>query len=140
VSFDQIFFGVEGGDVAIDSRLAAARAALASGAAPRGLGDATLLPRHVDALSLDLVGRDFGEPFAAALPTEPVGDWGPRVLSGYGMHLVRVTDRSATALPPLADVSAEVLREWENDRRAAASEASYKRGRAKHDAVIEGQK
>jgi hypothetical protein len=41
--------------------------------------------------------------------------------------------------PPLAEVRAEVLREWENDRRVKASEASYARARARYNVVIEGQ-
>jgi hypothetical protein len=139
VSFEQILFEVNGSDAAIDARIAAARAALSRGSASASLGDETMLPRHVIATSLDLVARDFGQKFAAALESAPVGTWGPPVLSGYGIHLVRVTDRAAAALPPLAAVRADVAREWENDRRVAASEASYQRARAKYDVVIEGR-
>jgi hypothetical protein len=140
LSLDQIFFEVKGSDAFIDARIAASRAALARGAIPASLGDATMLPRHVDATSLDLVARDFGEKFATAVGAAPVGAWGPPVLSGYGIHLVRVTDRAAAALPPLAAIRAEVAREWENDRRVAASEASFQRAKAKYDVVIEGRK
>lgn len=139
VSFDQILFEVKGSDAAIDSRIAAARTALAKGAIPASLGDATMLPRRVAATALDLVARDFGEKFAAALETAPVGMWGPPVPSGYGIHLVRVSNRAA-ATAPLAAVRAEVAREWENDRRVAASDASYQRARAGYDVVIESRR
>lgn len=45
----------------------------------------------------------------------------------------------AAILPPLADVRAEVIREWENDRRTKASEASEARLLKQRDVVIEGK-
>ena len=40
-------------------------------------------------------------------------------MSGYGVHLVKLTDRKDGALPPLAEVRDAVVREWKNDRRKA---------------------
>lgn len=139
VSFDQILFEVKGSDSQIEARIAAARKALAAGTDPAKLGNPTMLPSHVDPSDLDLVARDFGEKFAVAVGQAPIGQWAPPVLSGYGVHLLRVTERTAAALPPLAEVRAEVAREWENDRRIKASEESYKRARAKYDVVIEAR-
>jgi parvulin-like peptidyl-prolyl isomerase len=70
----------------------------------------------------------------------PVGQWSGPIGSGVGVHLVKVTELVPPALPPLADIRAEVTREWENDRRVAANEASYTRARAKYDVVIEGKR
>jgi parvulin-like peptidyl-prolyl isomerase len=61
------------------------------------------------------------------------------VLSGFGIHLVRVSERVDAALPPLADIRAEVAREWENDRRNKAIEAKYARLLQQYDVVIEGK-
>jgi len=139
VSFDQILIEVKGSDDAIDARLAAARKAVMAGADPATLGDTTMQPHHVKAMALDLVARDFGEKFAAAAGKAPLGEWGPPVVSGYGIHLVKVTERISAALPPLADVRAEVTREWENDRRTKAREASYARLLKQYDIVLEGK-
>ncbi|MCX7054663.1 MAG: peptidylprolyl isomerase [Proteobacteria bacterium] len=70
VSFDQIFFG---SDAVTPQRLEQARAALARGADPGTLGQATLLPSRQDAMPIDLIARDFGEKFAAQLanPSHP---------------------------------------------------------------------
>jgi len=139
VSFDQILFEVKGSDAEIEARIDAARKAALGGADPASLGDATMLPRGVQSLALDLVARDFGEKFATAIAQAPIGQWGPPILSGYGIHLVRVSECRQAAPPQLAEVRAEVVREWENDRRIKASEASYARARARYDVVIEGQ-
>ena len=60
VSFDQVFF-----DPANSSpeAVAAAKAALTTGADPAALGQPTMLPRQVANSSLDLVARDFGGGF-----------------------------------------------------------------------------
>ena len=91
VTFDQMLIPAEGGDAAVEARIKAVQAALAAGRAPAALGETTMLPGHVAATPLDLVARDFGEAFAAALARAPVGQWGPPIVSGYGVHLVRLS-------------------------------------------------
>jgi hypothetical protein len=139
VSFDQILIEVKGSDADIEARIAAIEKAAAAGANPATLGDPTMLPHRVEATALDLVARDFGAKFAAAVGSAPIGKWGPPVLSGFGIHLVRVSERVDAALPPLAEVRAEVAREWENDRRNKAIEARYARLLQQYDVVIEGK-
>jgi hypothetical protein len=137
VSFEQVYFNPQGPDT--PASVAAARARLNAGASVAGLGQPTMLPARVTASDVDLVARDFGADFAAALVKLPVGQWSGPIGSGVGVHLVRLAALVPPALPPLADVRAKVVREWENDRRVAASEASYARARARYDVVIEGR-
>ncbi len=139
VSFDQILFEVKGSEAEIEARLDAARKAALAGADPASLGDPTMLPHREQSLALDLVARDFGEKFAAAIAQAPVGQWGPPIRSDFGIHLVRVSERRQAEPPQLSEVRAEVVREWENDRRFKASEASYARARARYNVVIEGK-
>jgi hypothetical protein len=138
VSFDQIYFNPQGPDT--PASVAAIKARLAAGAPPTGFGQPTMLPARVTRSDADLVARDFGADFAKALVKLPVGQWSGPIGSGVGVHLVRVTELVPPELPPLGDVRAQLVREWENDRRIAASEASYKRARSRYDVVIEGQK
>ena len=137
VSFDQVYFNPQGPDT--PASVAAARARLNTGASAAGMGQPTMLPARVTRSDADLVVRDFGADFAAALLKLPVGQWSGPIGSGVGVHLVRLTELEQPKLPQLADVRAEVTREWENDRRVAANEASYSRARAKYDLVIEGK-
>lgn len=137
VSFDQVYFNPQGPDT--PATVAAIKTKLAAGAAPTGFGQPTMLPAGVMQTDADLVARDFGAEFAAALVKLPVGQWSGPIGSGVGVHLVRVTELVPPTVPPLADIRAEVVREWENDRRVGASEASYKRARAQYDVVIEAK-
>jgi hypothetical protein len=137
VSFDQVYFNPQGPDT--PASVAAIKARLNAGAAPTGLGQPTMLPARVTRSDADLVARDFGADFAAALVKLPVGQWSGPIGSGVGVHLVKLTELVPPRVPPLADVRAAVLREWENDRRVTASEASYARARGRYDVVVEGK-
>ena len=138
VSFDQIYFNPQGPDT--PASVAAIKAKLAAGAPSSGFGQPTMLPARLTRSDADLVARDFGADFAKALVKLPVGQWSGPIGSGVGVHLVKVSELVPPKLPSLGDVRAQVVREWENDRRISASEASYKRARARYDVVIEGQK
>jgi parvulin-like peptidyl-prolyl isomerase len=85
------------------------------------------------------VARDFGGGFAKQVGAAPVGKWIGPVASGFGVHLVRVNDRTAPTLLPIESVRAAVAREWESDRRARASEEEYRKLSGDYDVVIEGK-
>lgn len=137
VSVTQVLVPTDGTQEEVEARASALKAALAGGADPAQAGKATLLPTRVRDLRLDLVARDFGGPFAEALARLPVGSWQGPVVSGYGLHLVRIDSRTPAADPTLDDVRAEVQREWENDRRQKARAARLAELRSEYDVVIE---
>lgn len=137
VSFDQVYFDPQGPDT--PATVAAAKARLAAGASPRDFGQPSMAPARVTAADADIVARDFGAAFATTLVTLPIGQWQGPLASGIGVHLVKLTALVPPVAPPLAEVRAAVQREWENERRVAASEASYARARARYDVVIEGK-
>jgi hypothetical protein len=80
-------------------------------------GDATQLPEANPMTLVSRIARDYGDDFAAGLAGLPVGTWSGPVKSGYGLHLVKVTERKNGAIPPLSEVRDAVTREWKNDRR-----------------------
>jgi hypothetical protein len=128
VSFDQIYFG---SDADAQLRLEQARAALARGADPGTLGQATLLPSRQDAMPLDLVARDFGEEFAGQLANAPVSEWTGPVASGFGAPRHRGRDCL------LADVREVVAREWENERRKRAHATALEKLREQYQVEIQ---
>ena len=71
------------------------------------------------------VAKQFGENFAATLGELPPGEWRGPVESGYGVHLVFVTERTEGRLPGLDDVREAVRREWTNARRVEANGKFY---------------
>ena len=88
-------------------------------------GDPFLLEGQFAAVPASEVAKQFGEKFAAKLLSLPVGRWQGPVESGYGVHLVLVTERTEVRLPQLAEVRAAVRREWANARRLEANEKFY---------------
>jgi hypothetical protein len=140
VSFEQIFFDNAGIPADVERAVAAARVAVAHGADPRKLGQASMLPSRVENAAQDLVARDFGTGFAGQIETAPLGQWSGPIASSFGAHLVRVTARTPTALPELDGIRRIVAREWENERRVSARSASYQKLRGNYTVVIEAKK
>jgi hypothetical protein len=136
VSFDQIFF-----DPASTSPEAvqAAKAALAGGANWASFGQPSMLPARVSGISIKLVASDFGDDFARQVASLPVGRWAGPLMSGIGVHLVRVTHRAVPVLPPLNEVRTAVAREWESDRRIRSGEASYRKALANYQVVVKAK-
>jgi parvulin-like peptidyl-prolyl isomerase len=137
VGFTQVMIPAEGKNAEVEARAAALKAALERGADPATAGKPTLLPGRVQPMALDLVAREFGERFTAALEAAPEGQWIGPVVSAYGLHLVRVDSRQPAEVPPLAAVRAQVQREWENDRRLKARAARLAELRARYAVVVE---
>ncbi|QIK95921.1 peptidyl-prolyl cis-trans isomerase [Sphingomonas sp. HDW15A] len=123
ITFEQIAFsGTKEGAFALE----AARKALASGAEPEALGDDRMLLPRYDLYPLDLIERDFGSAFAKSLPELRRASWEGPVKSGYGIHLVRVTEIVPGRTPRLADVRPAVARDYEQDRRSRSLDAAYR--------------
>ena len=137
VSFEQIFFENAGTRPDVERAVAAARLALARGADPTKLGQATMLPGRVEKTAQDLVARDFGTGFAQQIETAPLEQWSGPIASSFGTHLVRVTARTTATLPELDRIRQSVGREWENERRASSRSDSYQKLRERYTVVIE---
>jgi len=112
------------------------QASLLAGADPSGLGDPFLRGRELPRHSEEEVAAIFGTPFATQVMTLPIGTWSGPLASSYGLHLVRVTQRTAAVSPNLADVRAVVLRDWEEERRAEANRVAVKRLRQRYQVSI----
>jgi parvulin-like peptidyl-prolyl isomerase len=88
-------------------------------------GDPFLLPQTFQSVSLAEVKRTFGDQFASAISTASLGVWQGPVASGYGAHLIFVTQRSDGHTPALADVREQVRREWLDAKRREATDKFY---------------
>lgn len=98
----------------------------ASAVADRPTGDATLLPEGLQRASDRDVANQFGTEFAEALAAAPIGVWSGPIRSSYGLHLVRVSERVAGRLPPLAEIRDRVDLEWSVAQRQEANDAFYR--------------
>jgi hypothetical protein len=139
LTFEQIFLGPSVSGPEVVRAVAITRQAVRNGTDADQLGKPSLLPRRMTRTPADLVARDFGEPFAAALETAPVGDWVGPIGSSFGAHYVRVSDRTPPMTPQLAAVRNQVVREWENERRQRARNDAYARMRGTYEVSIEAR-
>jgi len=105
--------------------------------APWELGDPLLLGYEFESLSEREVVQLFGQQFAAALSSVPVGEWAGPVESGYGLHLVFVSDRQEGTMPALSEVEDAVRREVVAERRAQVNDDIYVRMREGYSVTVE---
>jgi hypothetical protein len=127
-TFRQVYLNPEkhGADLARDAAQLLAQVRLAGSKADlTAFGDPFLLENEFVAVPASEVTKQFGEKFAAKLGGLVPGQWQGPVESGYGMHLVLVTDRTEAHLPALAEVRDVVQREWANARRLEANDKLY---------------
>lgn len=117
--------------------VAAARAALESGAEPEPVGGA-LLPAALDDAPAREVSRVFGKVFTEVLGDAPLGRWFGPVRSGFGVHLVRVDERIDGRVPDFAEVRDEAERDYLVERREDANEALYNSLRGRYTIRYDG--
>lgn len=139
LAFQQVFLNPERQGDAIARNAASTLEALATvpSTDPASLGDVTQLPPVVELTGKTAIAQMFGGEFAEALDKAPVGQWIGPVASGFGLHLVRVTERKPGRLPALGDVRAAVMREWANDRRVALEDRRFAELLKRYDVTIE---
>jgi hypothetical protein len=101
------------------------------------LGDVFLLAHQFENASVTNARKVFGETFAAGLSALTPGQWQGPVPSGYGVHLVYVSERTEGRIPPLADVRDAVRREWANVGRVEANETFYQTLLQRYTVTIE---
>lgn len=140
-SFEHIFLSREkhGGSSEAEAKLLLARLSGGSDGAidVEKLGDAFLLPSRFEKTSAAETARLFGENFAKGLTTIELGKWAGPIESSYGLHLVRVNQRTPGTAPPLAYVRDAVLRDFLNDQRKHELDAQYTKLRARYTLVVE---
>ncbi len=100
------------------------------------MGDPFMLARaYADRSDQEIAGL-FGRAFAAAVAGLPVGGWNGPVDSTYGVHLVRVNDRTASRAPALAEVRDRVLADLREDGRRERSLAAYQELRDDYEVLL----
>ncbi len=139
LTFEQVYLGESTSGPEVVRAVSVARDALRSGRDLEEVGKPSLLPRRMTESPADVVARDFGDAFAAALERVPIGEWAGPIESSFGAHFVRVAHRTPPLAPRLNAVRDQVVREWENERRQRARSEAYARMRAGYDVSIEAK-
>ena len=118
IAFDQLLLPNEQPEV-----IEEIRNRLENGADPATLGSPSLLPGTLAMTPAPVVERTFGTGFYEALAILPVGVWEGPVKSGYGWHLVRITDKSEPSVPPLSEIRDRVEAEWRSSKSKELQES-----------------
>lgn len=98
-----------------------------TGADTQELGDPLPLPAILGDVGESEIARLFGAVFVEGLKTVETGAWSGPVESGFGLHLVLVTDRIENRVPGLEEVRPEVQRELMSQRRQEAVDGLYEK-------------
>jgi parvulin-like peptidyl-prolyl isomerase len=69
--------------------------------------------------------RTFGGKFGAAVMALTPEEWSDPVESGYGLHLVKVTNRVESRIPELNEVIDRVITDIRYENRKAAEDQFY---------------
>ena len=100
-------------------------------------GDRFMLQYDFALKSESEIGRDFGAAFGAAVLQLDVGGWQGPIESGYGLHLVRLSERVAARQPELEEVLRRVRNDFVTQRRRDVNEAFYAELRSGYRIVLE---
>jgi hypothetical protein len=140
-TFTQVYFDPDKrGDATLDdaekikATLIAQRDAIENAGA---LGDAFMLPnyyREKDALEIQ---RNFGNGFTKSLLELSTEQWHGPILSGYGVHLVYVSQVIEPPAPVFEEERESVTEDWKTEKREELNEKFYEDLREPYTIVIE---
>ena len=124
-SFEQVYYAIDRrGETAAKVLAQTAATRLAQGQ-PAPASDDFPGPRVITNLGADDIQRVFGgADFAARVFAAPVGRWSAPVRSGFGWHVLRITEARAAEQRSLAQAHDEARQAWiQADRRQRNAEA-----------------
>ncbi len=140
LSFSHVFFDPQKRGLALEDDAGRLLEQL-SGAHERAdlssLGDSLLIPPDIELMTIGEISRTFGSAFAQAILDIEPGTWSGPVRSGYGYHLVVVTNKIDGRLPQLAEVRQQVEREWMVERKTKLNQEIMERLRRNYTVEID---
>lgn len=130
MTLQQVYFSTDRrGELAAADALEALQSISGQGAMANmdTLGDPLPLPAVLDDAGESEIARLFGSVFVEGLRGVETGSWTGPVASGFGLHLVLVTDRVDGRAPVLDEVRPEVQRELMSQRRQDSVDGLYEK-------------
>ncbi|MFT5329549.1 MAG: peptidyl-prolyl cis-trans isomerase C [Parasphingorhabdus sp.] len=133
--FEQIYLG----------QVSAAQASdqidqLNKGTQPAAIAQPLSLPRTVKGATIEDISRQFGDRFAGQLGRLEPGQWVGPVVSGFGVHAVKITARQPGRKAVLDDVRQRVTNDWHASRQTAQKEKALARYREQYEITIAGRR
>jgi hypothetical protein len=132
VAFEQIYLG----DNVSKNDVEKVRAQLEAGADLHSLGRGGLLPASLPVSTPQQVDGTFGTGFFASVFDAEPDTWSGPVRSGYGWHLVRVSERQIAAVADIDEMRDDVLSHWRRNEAEALTQRQYGILRERYDVVL----
>lgn len=101
------------------------------------LGDSSLLPLHYTDVTGFEVRKQFGSDFSETLSKLSTGRWHGPIQSGYGLHLVYLSDIRQPAPPVFTEVRQRVAEDWKAEKSKKVSEKFYAKLRDRYTIIVE---
>jgi hypothetical protein len=136
ISFTHVFFSREKrAAAATDAK--AALSDLSRGAHAADLGDRLLVDSDIVAADRQSVAGQFGRDFADSVFALKPGAWNGPIESGYGLHLVRVSEVRPGIRREFSEVKTQVLEYWRQQRQRQDNEKYFASLLKKYDVVVD---
>lgn len=138
LSFTHLYFSPDRRkDATADAEKTLAELADGKGQASEELGDRLLLDTEFHDADEQTVAGLFGKEFARAVFALQSGGWQGPIESGYGLHLVRVSEAKPATGREFAEVKAKVLERWREQRLGEDNEKYFAGLLAKYEVVVD---
>jgi hypothetical protein len=100
-------------------------------------GDTLMLKHQYNNVSEHNIGRELGQQFITGLREIESGVWAGPVVSGFGWHLVNISNRNDGDIPELDQVRELVIRDWGAEKRKQTNAAFYDALRKRYAVTVE---
>ena len=135
ISFDQIFLGQRA--TAADTKEALTE--LRAGRRWNDIGTTIALPPSLQGVDRAEVAAKFGSEFAESLFALGESDWTGPLASGFGTHLVRVSQIGKGSLPALEEIRDRVEQDWRTEQAARGEQRAYEQLLQRYSVEVEGR-
>ena len=140
-TFTQVFIDPDKrGDTTLDDAEVIKATLIAQGDSiedPGALGDDFMLQNYYPEKDAVEIQKLFGSGFAESLLELSPGQWHGPVLSGYGVHLVYVSNITEPPPPDFAEERERVVQDWTTEKGEALNDQFYANLRDGYTVVIE---
>lgn len=138
ISFRQVYFSPEHRrDAVRDAGVLLARLSSATPPSVAAMGDRLLLDSEYRDADEQTVVSAFGPDFADAVFAQQPGAWHGPIASGYGLHLVYVTQTVPAHQRAFAEARPQVLEAWREQQQRESEERYFARLMKKYHVVVD---
>lgn len=104
------------------------------------LGDSLMIKSHFENEADREIERTLGSQFLQSLRETEVGSWQGPIVSGYGLHIIFISERSEGKIPELSAVRDPVFRDWSAEKRKQVNAEFYNILRQRYKVTIQSEK